>query len=453
MTEPTRTRGPGTPPEQPGGKKEASGVDTEKFKKLMAPVENISETDTESQSKKKKKKSEGGEEEEELVQPEEEPTPPPENAAPFPQTGPLGVQQPTTTPRAAPATPAPPTKAVSPAPEEEELWDEEAFNLNFSSVLEQTEPVLQEEPISPQIPVPQIAPEESVAPTERKAPKPQPLAPGMPAEIKKVKKPSAAKAQAPQAPEAKTEKPEPLEEQPTRAKKEKARLAKEAQPTQGAPAPERKEEKETFFKKFAEKKPLHAEEQKEQQVKEVAPAPPLPPKEGVAPLEKERKAEKKIERGAPPLEVGISPAPPQVTPLPSAPVGPPAPYAYLHPEVLEIFERMAGVMTVMTASGITETTVTLNVPQSSRFFGAEITVREFSTAPKAFNIELAGSDAAVALFSQNANDLMAAFKAGGYNFRVNRLDTTLLSAERPLFKRKESISGGGGEGKAPGGNR
>jgi hypothetical protein len=45
----------------------------------------------------------------------------------------------------------------------------------------------------------------------------------------------------------------------------------------------------------------------------------------------------------------------------------------------------------------------------------------------------------VAAFQGNTNDLMAAFQHGNYNFRVNRLDTSLLD-ERPLFKRKDKIS-------------
>jgi hypothetical protein len=135
-----------------------------------------------------------------------------------------------------------------------------------------------------------------------------------------------------------------------------------------------------------------------------------------------------------PLGAAAPPPPPEVLP----------PYANLHPQVMEIFDRMVGVMTVMSMSGMTETVITLNAPQfaSSVFFGSQIIIQEFSTAPQSFNIQLNGTPQAVALFQGNANDLVAAFQAGNYNFRVNRLETGHLT-DRPLFKRKEM--GGGKE--------
>jgi hypothetical protein len=117
-------------------------------------------------------------------------------------------------------------------------------------------------------------------------------------------------------------------------------------------------------------------------------------------------------------------------------------YPNISPQLQELFDRMVGVMTVMNMSGITETVITLNSPQfaSSVFFGTQIIIQEFSTAPQAFNIQLNGEPQAVALFQGSADDLMAAFQAGNYNFRVNRLETGYL-ADRPLFKRKEKASG------------
>lgn len=120
------------------------------------------------------------------------------------------------------------------------------------------------------------------------------------------------------------------------------------------------------------------------------------------------------------------------------------PYAMMRPEVQEIFDRMVGVMTVMNLSGMTQTVITLNMPQfaSSVFFGTQIIIQEFSSAPQAFNIQLNGTPEAVELFQGNADDLMAALQAGNYNFRVNRLETGFLTTERPLFRRKEKLEGG-----------
>jgi hypothetical protein len=114
-------------------------------------------------------------------------------------------------------------------------------------------------------------------------------------------------------------------------------------------------------------------------------------------------------------------------------------YAYMHPEVLELFERMVGLLTVLMESGIMETTMHLNLPQfaSSIFYGAQVVIREFSTAPKAFNVELVANPEAIALFESNVGDLLAAIQGGNYNFRLNRIDTRLLPLEKLLPKRGE----------------
>jgi hypothetical protein len=113
----------------------------------------------------------------------------------------------------------------------------------------------------------------------------------------------------------------------------------------------------------------------------------------------------------------------------------PAPYIYLHPTVLEYFERSVSTITVMMSTGVTETTVSLHEQSNSIFAGAKITIREFSTAPKAFNIEFTANPEAVAIFQSNVDDLMAAFQSGGYNFKVNRIETRI---GRPLVRRKEA---------------
>lgn len=130
---------------------------------------------------------------------------------------------------------------------------------------------------------------------------------------------------------------------------------------------------------------------------------------------------------------------------PSAPTPPPqmaplnAPFANLPPQLQQFFERMVGVMTVMNTSGITETTIKLNNPQfaKSPFYDTEIVIREFSTAPKQFNIELKGNNQAVQLITDNAQELVAAFQAGRYNFKVNRIDTSYLPPSSEI-KRKEA---------------
>lgn len=203
----------------------------------------------------------------------------------------------------------------------------------------------------------------------------------------------------------------------------------------------KKEESSALFEQLGKKEGITPEMAAEEGV--AAPFQPLPP-----PQIPEKGEEKKIEEEEklPPVEgVMLAGGPggePMGSPLISS--GPESlpPYANLPPQVQELFDRMVGVMTVMNLSGVTETVVTLNTPQfaSSVFFGTQIIIQEFSTAPQAFNIQLSGSPQAIALFQNHADDLMAAFQAGKYAFRINRLETGYLT-DRPLFKRKEKISG------------
>lgn len=105
-----------------------------------------------------------------------------------------------------------------------------------------------------------------------------------------------------------------------------------------------------------------------------------------------------------------------------------------------VFEKMASCMIVMTTSHETETTLLLDNPQfaSSALFGTQITIREFSTAPKAFNIEIISNPAAVAMIEGSKNALLSAFQKGDFNFTVHRLETHFQSEDRPVFHRKES---------------
>lgn len=117
---------------------------------------------------------------------------------------------------------------------------------------------------------------------------------------------------------------------------------------------------------------------------------------------------------------------------------PPA-YTLLNSQALMIFEKMVSVMQVMNDSGITETTIHLNTPQfsSSIFSGAEIILREFSTAPLIYNIEFVGNPQAVALLQKNMETLMHSFQEGKYRFKVNRIDTRLEDRQSSPFKKKQ----------------
>ena len=169
-------------------------------------------------------------------------------------------------------------------------------------------------------------------------------------------------------------------------------------------------------------------------------------------LKDEEKKQTKLEpvkAETPPIQLDIPSALIGEAP-PSAPIAPlSSPFLNLPPQIQAIFERMVGVMTVMQQTGKTETTLILDSPQfkNSVFFGTQITITEFSTAPKAFNIEMRGNTQAMNLMNENTEELVAAFAAGNYNYKVHRVDASYLPSavkakqEAQRVKRKKSSGG------------
>jgi hypothetical protein len=109
----------------------------------------------------------------------------------------------------------------------------------------------------------------------------------------------------------------------------------------------------------------------------------------------------------------------------------------LPPGVEAIFEKMASCMIVMSSSNEVETTLVLDNP-SSIFFGTKITIREFSSAPKAFNVEIASFAQTIHMIESNKIDLLSAFQNGNFNFSIHRFETHIQNEDRPVLHRKES---------------
>ena len=130
-------------------------------------------------------------------------------------------------------------------------------------------------------------------------------------------------------------------------------------------------------------------------------------------------------------------APVSQTPMPS--------YTSFSPALLEMFDKMVGTISVLQeSSGERKTTITLTSENfsSSPFYGAEIVIEEdLHLAPGQYNIKLIGSPEATALFQAKTDDLLAAFQSGNYNFKVQRIETVIQSAEKHLFQRKEKVGG------------
>lgn len=107
-----------------------------------------------------------------------------------------------------------------------------------------------------------------------------------------------------------------------------------------------------------------------------------------------------------------------------------------------LFESMASQMVIMTSSHEQKTTIVLDADHfgSSPLAGAEITITEFSTAPKIFNVEIIGNPSAVALIQKSQEALLQRIAKGNFSFSIHRLEalsTRRAPASEGRSERKE----------------
>jgi hypothetical protein len=179
-----------------------------------------------------------------------------------------------------------------------------------------------------------------------------------------------------------------------------------------------------------------------EKARESVQPPPQPPQKLDEIIEEEQQIvqqEKAFEKTKPtaPLKAETpTTLPPAASPLGPSFLPPPtevAPaYSLLGGQTLALFEKMVSMIMVMQSSGMTETTI--HLPE---FANAQIVIREFSTAPLAYNIELIGNPEAVAFFQRNLAPLRTAFQERKLRFSVNRLETSLSKEEFPKIERKK----------------
>jgi len=107
-------------------------------------------------------------------------------------------------------------------------------------------------------------------------------------------------------------------------------------------------------------------------------------------------------------------------------------------EVGALYDKILQVIIVSHAEGIQETTFFLegDAFNTSVFQGAKITITEYSTAPKVFNIEFSANSTALNLFESHAAELMIALQKQDLGFSVNRIDSTILSEDERLAIKK-----------------
>lgn len=110
-----------------------------------------------------------------------------------------------------------------------------------------------------------------------------------------------------------------------------------------------------------------------------------------------------------------------------------------------LFEKMASHMMVMELTSETQTTLFLDQPQfeGSAFFGTKIIIKEFTAAPKTFNIEIISNPTAIGTIQKQQQSLLSVFAQGNFHFTVHRLDTQIeQDSNRPLLHRREEEDAG-----------
>lgn len=100
-------------------------------------------------------------------------------------------------------------------------------------------------------------------------------------------------------------------------------------------------------------------------------------------------------------------------------------------QVMQLYSKLIDKLVYIAKEGIQKTIFYLDTTafDSSILRGAKITITEFSTAPRIFNIHFSADPKAVAFFEAHAAGLQNALNNGGHKFDVNRIDSSLLTED------------------------
>lgn len=105
-------------------------------------------------------------------------------------------------------------------------------------------------------------------------------------------------------------------------------------------------------------------------------------------------------------------------------------------EIEELWEKLGSACILMNLSQDKETTFILDT--NTLFSGMRITIKEYSTAPKIFNIELAPtSSAALSLIASHVPQLLNRFRQESFDFSVNDIIPELQSYETTAHQKQD----------------
>ncbi|KAG6559441.1 hypothetical protein RHABOEDO_001582 [Candidatus Rhabdochlamydia oedothoracis] len=105
-------------------------------------------------------------------------------------------------------------------------------------------------------------------------------------------------------------------------------------------------------------------------------------------------------------------------------------------EIEELWEKLGSACILMNHSQDKETTFILDT--NTLFSGMRITIKEYSTAPKIFNIELAPtSSTALSLIASHVPQLLNRFRQESFGFSINNIIPELQSYETTAHQKQD----------------
>ena len=202
--------------------------------------------------------------------------------------------------------------------------------------------------------------------------------------------------------------------------------------------PTKKEKKGAFFHR------LTFEENRDRQVRRQKIKESAPPFSVEHPSIHQEKKEKK-ETGFPEATsktAGIPLPPPCLISFSNPPLAEMASCTKLSPSVFALFEKMSACLIIQQEKGMSTTTLNISMP-GSVFNETQVMIKQYSTAPNAYHIQLIGNPKSVQIFSENLDLLQKSFIEGRFGFEVQILNPILATEKKSphLIRRKGKSSG------------
>lgn len=110
------------------------------------------------------------------------------------------------------------------------------------------------------------------------------------------------------------------------------------------------------------------------------------------------------------------------------------------PEVcLTFFDRVCGEILITDAAGYQKTSIVLPKEggPDSLFAGAIVTIEEYSTAPKIFNVSIIAGEEGIGLLQTHMAGFFQLLETRNFSFGIHKIDTYISTDPRP-FAREES---------------